>query len=118
MKKIILLSLLIFSTQSFALDEKDWKIRLRGLSIVPNDTSTTTILNNTTGQSSGVTVDNNFIPEIDITYMLNPHWGIEVIAGVSNHDISVDGTSTGTLATLGVTDGTKLFDTWGLPPPQ
>ena len=118
MKKVLLLSLSLslFSAQSFAFDAKDWKLRLRGLAIVPDDSSTTTVLNNTTGQGSGVTVDNNLVPEIDITYMLSSHWGIEVIAGVSNHDISVDGTSTATLAALGVTDGTKLFDTWVLPP--
>jgi outer membrane protein len=83
---------------------------------VPNDSSGQTFLGNTTGQGSAVSVDSSFVPEFDITYMLTPHWGIEAIAGIANHDVNVDGTSTGVLAALAVSDGFKLFDTWVLPP--
>lgn len=62
------------------------------------------VLNNTTALGVGVSVDEAFVPELDITYILTPHWGIEVIAGIANHDGVL-------LAGLGPTDGFKLFDT-------
>ena len=54
----------------------------------------------------------------DITYMITPHWGVEAIAGIANHDVNIDGTPNAgsTLAAVGATDGLKLFDTWVLPP--
>jgi outer membrane protein len=108
-------SIFILSPNTFAENEK-WKVRLRGIAIVPDDSSDAIILNNTTSQTAGVEVDSAFVPELDITYMITPNWGVEAIAGVANHDVNVDGTPTGALAAIGATDGLKLFDTWVLPP--
>lgn len=94
------LSIVTISSNVSADNEK-WKVRLRGIAIAPDDSSSETILNNTTGQGSGVDVDFSFVPELDITYMITAHWGIEAIVGIANHDVNVDGTSTGTLAAIG-----------------
>ena len=116
-KKCVLLSVLLaVSSQSFA-DEK-WKIRLRGIGIVPDDSSGQIIVNNTTAQGAGVEVDSAIVPELDITYMITPHWGVEAIAGIANHDVNIDGTPNAgsTLTAVGAGDGLKLYDTWVLPP--
>ncbi len=108
---ILMLSL---SQTAIAAGEK-WKIRARGIGIVPADDSGTVFLNGNTGQGAGVEVDAAVMPEVDITYMITPHWGVEAIASMANHDVNIDGTPTGTLAAVGG-NGTKLFDTWVLPP--
>lgn len=125
-KKIMSTSLLLvaalatsaLSSSAYAVDEK-WKVRFRGIGIIPNDDSGSIFLNpGSVNQGAGVEIDPAFMPEVDITYMITPHWGIEAIASMANHDVNVDGNPPAgtTLNTLGVTDGTKLFDTWVLPP--
>ena len=115
---LIMAFLLPVSSQSYAADYDKWKIRLRGIAIAPDDDSGQIIVNNTTSQGSGVEVDAAFVPEFDLTYMITPHWGIEAIAGIANHDVNIDGTPNAgsTLTAVGATDGLKLFDTWVLPP--
>ena len=114
-KAFRLISLLLTSflgiviSTSVSAEHDRWKVRLRGIGIVPDDSSGPIVLNNTTALGVGVSVDEAFVPELDITYILTPHWGIEVIAGIANHDGVL-------LAGLGPTDGFKLFDTWVLPP--
>lgn len=119
MKTCLMLAFLLsLSSQVYAADADydKWKIRLRGIAIVPDDSSTNVTLNQTTALGAGVSVDEAFVPEFDITYMITPHWGIEAIAGIANHDVNVDGNDATLLVGLGATDGFKLFDTWVLPP--
>lgn len=91
-------------------DQGDWIVRLRGLAIVPNDSSGLISLNNAPQPGTGVNVDTQFIPELDITYMFHRNWGVELIAGVANHNVGMKG------AIGPVTNGMRLFDTWVLPP--
>ncbi len=58
---------------------------------------------------SGVTVNSDTIPELDFTYMLAPHWGVELILGYSNHDVKASGAA----AALGLG---KVIDAKALPP--
>lgn len=58
---------------------------------------------------SGVTVNSDTIPELDFTYMLAPHWGVELILGYSNHDVKASGSA----ADLGLG---KVIDAKALPP--
>ncbi|MEQ8938253.1 MAG: OmpW family outer membrane protein, partial [Gammaproteobacteria bacterium] len=103
-----------FSGSAIAADEK-WKVRFRGIGILPDDSSNNITLNNTTGLNAGVGVDEAFVPELDITYMITPHWGVEAIAGIARHDVSINGNDA-TLTGLGIGDGFDIFDTWVLPP--
>lgn len=57
--------------------------------------------------SDGVSVSNAFAPEVDITYFVAEHIGLELIAATTKHDVK----GKGGLEPLG-----KLVDTWVLPP--
>ena len=60
-----------------------WILRFRILSVSPDESSST--IGNT---GTGVAIDSDVIPEFDVTYMLTEHWGLELIAGTSKHDLS------------------------------
>ena len=131
MKNFLLAMILCGLMVSPVMAEKgDILVRFRGISITPDDDShqvrvaglgTVQSLNG--GESSRVNVESAIVPELDITYMLTDYIGVEVIAGIANHDIELqdDGLSTlvGALvpgAGSELTDGFKIFDTWVLPP--
>jgi outer membrane protein len=100
-------------------EQGDWLVRLRGVVVATADESGEIDLAaggvSTPLAGSGVSVDNSVIPELDVTYMFHRNWGVEVIAGIANHDVSLDGPGA-TLAGLGLTDGFRIFDSWVLPP--
>lgn len=103
----------VISSSAYAVDEK-WKVRFRGIGIIPDDDSDNVFLNpGSVNTNTGVEVDPAAMPEVDITYMITPNWGIEAIASMANHDVNLTGNG---LSGVGVNDGTKLFDTWVLPP--
>lgn len=104
-----------FSSSAIAADEK-WKVRFRGIGIIPDDSSNNITANGTTALNAGVGVDDQFVPEFDITYMLTPNWGVEAIAGIAKHDVSINGNDGVLLTGLGINDGFEIFDTWVLPP--
>lgn len=58
--------------------------------------------------NDGVSVSNSFAPEVDFTYFVTDHVGLELIAATTKHDI---GGRTGVPDAVG-----KLADTWALPP--
>jgi len=109
MKNIILLalSIFIFTLGTVAQDSK-WKVRFRMVSVDPTDSSTTLAgTEDTQGEATYVDVDSDFIPEVDVTYMFTKNWGLEVIAGTSNHSI---------IAVEGLLSGAKVGDIALLPP--
>lgn len=96
-----------------------WRIRGRLIGIIPDDDSTRIDLEargTRTPLAAGVKVDAAVVPELDITYMITPHIGVELIAGIANHDVSVDGNDPLLGGVLGVGDDFKIFDVWVLPP--
>ncbi len=131
MKKLVLAFLLInIFIPSVMAEKGDILVRLRGIAITPDDDSDQvrvaglgTVQSLNGGESSRVNVDTAIVPELDITYMLTDHLGVEAIAGIANHSVKLkdDGLSTlvGALvpgAGSELTDGFKIFDTWVLPP--
>jgi outer membrane protein len=132
MKKYILLILLCTGLipASYA-EQGDILVRLRGIGIVPDDDSDQvrvaglgSVQSLNGGESSRVNVEKAFVPEVDITYMLTDHIGVEAIAGIANHDVELRDNGLATLVTTltggaagaGLTNGFKIFDTWVLPP--
>jgi len=113
-----LLPVLAFPSAAGA-EQGDWLVRLRGVVVATADESGEIDLaaggTRTPLAGSGVRVDSSVIPELDVTYMLHRNWGVEIIAGISNHDVSLDGPGAA-LAGLGLTDGFRIFDSWVLPP--
>ncbi len=74
-----------------AYEAGDWLVRGRVINVNPNDDSGQLYLS--AGGSSyaaggqGVKVDDDTVPELDITYMLSKNWGIELILGYSEHTV-------------------------------
>ena len=116
--KLFLVLILFASTNVFA-EKGDILVRLRGIAITPDDSSGLISLSaagtSTPLAGSGVGVDTDIVPEVDITYMFHRNWGIEAIAGIANHNVKLKGPGA-TLAGLGLTDGFELFDAYVLPP--
>ncbi len=90
-------------TSAVAAETGNWIVRGRAIHVTPNDRSSEV----TTLAGSGVGVGDDTTAELDITYMLRPNWGLELILGTTHHDL----TGTGTIANLN-----KIGDTALLPP--
>ena len=91
------------ATPSMAQGDGNWIVRGRVIHVTPNDRSGEV----TTLAGSGVGVGDDTTAELDITYMLRPNWGLELILGTTQHDL----TGKGTIANLG-----KIGKTALLPP--
>lgn len=85
----------------------DWLVRLRAVSVDPDSDSSTLRSNGASIPDTGVSVDDDQIPELDITYMMRPNWGLELVLGTSQHDVIAEGS----LAALG-----KVVNARALPP--
>ncbi|GAB4145671.1 MAG: OmpW family protein [Sphingomonadales bacterium] len=81
----------------------DWLVRARAIAVIPDDSSGGVT---PSFPGAGANVDTAFAPEIDVTYMVTDHIGVELIAATTKHNA----TGTGTL------DGLPLLKTWVLPP--
>ncbi|MFK8028392.1 MAG: OmpW family protein [Gammaproteobacteria bacterium] len=101
------LCLLIFSSTVNANDNDRWIVRVRAINISPDDQSRDIAVNGTPVANSGVGVDEDIVPELDITYMLTKHIGLELILATSSHNV----TARGSLGSLG-----KVINTGVLPP--
>jgi len=90
-KSLITIATLVFPVllplPALAYDAGDWLVRGRVIHIAPNDDSGTLKLGNVDTGLKGVKVDNDTVPELDITYMLSRHWGMELILGYSEHTV-------------------------------
>ena len=101
---------LLCSCASVSAEQGDWLVRARGIVIHPNDDSGLISLGGSPVTNTGVNVDTNVVPELDVTYMFHRNWGVEVIAGTSIHTVNSEGSG------LKLPNGFDLFDTWVLPP--
>ena len=93
-------------------EQGDWIVRGRGIVISPNDSSGLVSAGGVGIAGTGVNVDSQAVPELDVTYMFHKHWGVELIAGIARHNVDF---KTGA-PVAGLTNGLKLFDSWVLPP--
>ncbi len=83
----------------------DVLLRVRTILVAPNEKSGS-VLPSFPGEH--VSVNDSFMPEVDVTYMATDHIGFELIASTTKHH--ADG-RTGTTGSIG-----KLASTWVLPP--
>lgn len=86
-------------------EQGDVLVRVRAINVMPNENSSA-ILPAFPGED--VSVNNSFMPEIDITYMATDNIGFELIAATTKHHASGKAGTTGTLG--------RLASTWVLPP--
>ena len=103
----IVLTLGLSAMPAAAYDAGDWVVRGRIINVNPNDDSGAVHANGFPLPGSGVGVNDDTTLELDFTYMLDPHWGLELILATTKHE--ADGK--GTLAPVG-----KLIDAHVLPP--
>lgn len=75
--------------------------RIRALSVMPDESATISPI------GGSVDISNSLVPEFDITYFLSDHLALELILGVTPHDVKAVDTA------LGEVD---LGDVWLLPP--
>lgn len=96
---ILILTMILAPAVTFA---GDWILRLRVINIDPNESS-----GKIGDTGSEVAVDSASVPEVDLTYMLNNHFGFELVAAVADHDLSASG---------GLVNGADLGTVSLLPP--
>ena len=96
----LVLAGLVALPSAAAAGESFW--RVRAIYISPDDSST--LIGDTGSQ---VSVDSALAPEIDFTWMLERHWGIELVLATARHDLAAKG---------GALDGADLGSVWLLPP--
>lgn len=115
MKKIILsLAAGLFLSLGFAQaqnedDYSKWQIRVRGVGVVPTESSSVGVI------GGSVDVSSTFIPELDFTYFFTKNLAAELILGTSKHKIS---TANSNLTAIGGPSNTSvdLGHVWLLPP--
>jgi outer membrane protein len=94
--KLVLSALAVVSgltaAPAFSANDSPWQVRARALFVAPSEHSTLP-----------VQIDNSFVPELDVSYFVDKHWALELIAAVTPHTVAVQG--------LG-----DLADVWLLPP--
>lgn len=121
---LIVSSAASFTAQAAGAEAGDWIVRVRAIDVSPTDSSSEVEVGGTNGvggsfvPGSGVGVSSSVVPELDITYMLTPHWGVELILGMSQHDVDPQGAGLiGALEGLAPGQGSSdIIDVWALPP--
>ena len=98
MKKPLFLGSMLFALM---INAQTWQVRLRGVSVQPNEKSDVSAI------GGDVNISNSFIPELDFTYFFNKNVAAELILGTTKHKV-VDEKSA-----LGDVD---LGSVWLLPP--
>ncbi|ATL44852.1 outer membrane beta-barrel protein [Elizabethkingia sp. HX WHF] len=98
MNKYFILAGLFFSV---GLSAQNWQVRLRGISVQPNEKSTIDVI------GGNANVSNSYIPEVDFTYFFNKNIAAELILGTTKHNVNAENTSLGNV---------NLGSVWLLPP--
>lgn len=98
---------LMAGSAAHAYEQGDWLVRGRVINVNPDESSSNVSVNGSSVGGSGVSVDDDWTLELDITYMLHRNWGVELILGYSQHDVGAEGPLSG----LG-----DVIDTKVLPP--
>lgn len=113
----LLVGAVLLPTMQAQAEEGDWVVRLRAVTVSPNEDSrlgkTVNNLLGTTAMSPAaeLSVSDNTIPEIDISYYFNKHLAAELILAFgSEHNVRITGDS---LSTIG---NQRLGSVDALPP--
>jgi outer membrane protein len=89
-----------------------WQIRLRALAVIPAPGGAVTQLNGAAiAPLGGLGISNSVVPELDITYYFTKNIALELILGVTPHNVRPTGALAGALAST-----STIGKTWLLPP--
>ena len=83
------------ASTAMAYEAGDILVRGRIAHVAPVDSSGLLSVNGTPIDGTGVNLNSDTIPELDFTYMISPHWGVELILGFSDHDVKAAGAVAG-----------------------
>jgi outer membrane protein len=89
------------STSIAKADDGPWQVRGRIIAVMPDISSTVSPIG---GRAS---VDQAYVPELDISYFFNDNVSMELVLATTNHDVSAKATALGNV---------DLGDVWLLPP--
>ena len=78
-------------TPALAYEAGDLIVRGRIISVDPQDDSSTVSIDGGSVPASGASVNSDIMPEVDFTYMLDPHWGLELILAYTDHEVDASG---------------------------
>lgn len=107
MRKILFISFLVlgsmklFAQNTSSKDYSKWQMRLRFISVTPNESA------NIEAIGGDVSISSSYVPELDFTYFITENWAAELILGTTKHDVEAKNTSVGNI---------DLGDVWLLPP--
>lgn len=93
-----------YKPADYAVSAGDILVHGRMLGVFPDADADTT---GAVTVRNALEIGNHYVPEIDATYYFTPHWGVEVIAAVSPHDVS---------GINGAVNGLDFGRVWLLPP--
>ena len=64
----------------------DINVRLRGIGVVPTERGA---IKTAAGAPTplSVTLDNDYVPEVDVSYFVTPNIALELIAATTKHDV-------------------------------
>lgn len=79
-------------------EQGPWLVRGRLLAVLPDEGATVSVL------GGDLEIEDQFVPELDITYFFDKNWAVELILGVTPHDITHKPT------------GLDIGEVWLLPP--
>lgn len=78
-----------------------WQFRLRGIAVVPDESATIDPIN------GDVSIDDAYVPELDISYLFTPNVSVELILATAKHNVMATGTDAGDV---------DVGSVWILPP--
>ncbi|MGB0238670.1 MAG: OmpW/AlkL family protein [Cycloclasticus sp.] len=81
------LGLTAAATPALSYEAGDLIVRGRIVMVDPQDDSSRVFALGAHQPGSSATVDSDIMPEVDFTYMLDPHWGLELILAYTEHDV-------------------------------
>jgi len=95
-----------FPLQAFAKEAGDILVRVRAIYVTPDESSTLSV--GTSTVSGEAAVDDQIVPEVDISYFLTNNIALELIAATTPHPVDAVGSPLAPTVDLG--------DVWLLPP--
>jgi outer membrane protein len=99
-----------------------WMVRLRGLGVVPDDSSSNWTVNGIPAEialglpGSDIDITSTVVPELDITYFFTHHIAAELILGVTPHRVDAAGLLANLPVPFAVNNLGEIGSAWLLPP--
>lgn len=110
MKKLFIMGCLLVSALSvFSQKSNEWRVRARGLGIVPQESANIGVV------GGDISISTAYIPELDFTYFFTKNIAAELILGTSKHNVHTKGSNLSAIGGPSAAD-IDLGKVWLLPP--